>query len=92
MIIVGLQGCKECKEYYKLHPDYTYIEIRKDKNQRTSKEIMKIKLALGKLKFDMKFPVTLTDDLKILIPRDKLIQELKSTKVKSSGCKTCGGK
>jgi protein-arginine kinase activator protein McsA len=88
MIIVGLQGCKDCYEYFKLHPLYKYIELRSDTNQKSSPEIMEIKKALTKLKFNMKFPVLLSDDLKTLTPREQLIPEL--NKIKTKKCKHCG--
>jgi hypothetical protein len=39
MFIIGLQGCGDCHEYFKLHPEHKYIELRKDKNQKSRKTI-----------------------------------------------------
>jgi len=90
MIIIGLEHCKDCRDYYKLHSDYTYIELMKSKSQKSSPKILEIKKALGKLNFEMKFPILLTEDLKTLIPRKQLMQELKSVQAKGGGCKKCG--
>jgi hypothetical protein len=87
MFIIGLQGCGDCHEYFKLHPEHKYIELRKDKNQKSSPEVMAVKKALGKLKFNMKFPVLLSDDLKTLTSRNDLVKELTKPK-----CKKCGDK
>jgi len=90
MFIIGLQGCGDCHVYYKIHPEYTYVELRKNSKEKTSNEILEIKRALGKLNFDMKFPVLLTDDLKVLTPRSELSEELNKYKAKIGKCKTCG--
>ena len=92
MIIVGMQGCGDCLKYYAIHPEYKYVELRKNKDTKSSPEILEIKKALGKLTFDRKFPVLLSDDLKTLIPRKKLMQELVIVKSKHGGCSHCGGK
>jgi len=89
MIIVGLFGCDDCKEYFKLHPKYTYVELKRDVKHISTPEILSIKKALTKLKFDMKFPALLNDDMTELTPRNILVQELKNNESK---CKTCKGK
>ena len=91
MIVVGLQGCTDCIKYYNIHPEYTYVELRKGET-KSSPEILKIKKALGKLNFDRKFPALLSDDMKTLIPRQKLMQELVIAQKKHGGCSHCGGK
>lgn len=91
MIIIGLEGCIDCDKYAAIHLDYKYIELSKKKKTKSTPEIIAIKKALTKLKFDNKFPVLLNDSKTILVPRKQLMQELKMKMSKrSSGCSRCG--
>jgi len=92
MYIIGLKGCVDCHKYFAIHPEHKYVELEKGKSYKEGK-ILEIKKALGKLNFDMKFPVLLSEDMKTLIPRKKLIQELKmKSNRRTSGCRHCGGR
>lgn len=76
MIIVGIEGCHLCHVYKDLHPEYTYVEIKRDRKP-SEPYILSIKRSLRRLGFDFHFPVLLNDEMTKLIPAKVLIKEIK---------------
>lgn len=85
MIIVGIEGCKKCHIYKDLHPEYKYIELKREIKASTF-EILEIKKALKNLGFDFLFPVLLNDDLTELTSCKILEKEI----LKSRACSSIG--
>jgi len=92
MYIVGWKDCIDCHKYHSLHQDYTYIELQHNMVS-PSPVVKQVVKAMQRLNFDGRLPVVLTDDLNIIINRDKLIQEMKiKLQHSTSGCSHCGNK
>lgn len=78
MIIIGLEDCDACHAYRDLHPDYEFVELKKNKEQDVELRACEIREIIFKLGFDGKFPALLNDSMTELTPRSVLIKELQS--------------
>jgi len=77
MIIIGIEGCKNCHVYKDLHPEYMYVEIKRGV-KFSSPDILIIKKRLRRLGFDFHFPVLLNNQMTELISSKVLMKEIKS--------------
>jgi hypothetical protein len=88
MMLIALENCEDCKRYKILHPEFKYIQL--DNNALIPQERIKLKKSLEKLNWDKKVPVLLDDKMTQLIPRTKLVQELRIRNNKITPCRNCG--